>query len=174
MRQSKKLQRWERHHRRNTKKSSINLVSLMDIFTILVFFLLVNSGDVQVLPTAKQMSLPESSFEQNPQETLVVSVNPSHISVSGKQIVSTTEVENSVSDTIPSLKKYLVSLSADNDRTRPLKPEEKVKEITIMGDQSIPYVVLKKVMNTCAKSDYNNVYLAVKKQLDSSQGVASL
>ena len=40
---------------------SINLVSMMDIFTILVFFLLVNSSDVEVLPNAKEIVLPTST-----------------------------------------------------------------------------------------------------------------
>ena len=39
---------------------ALNLVSLMDIFTILVFFLLVNSSDVETLPNAKDLQLPES------------------------------------------------------------------------------------------------------------------
>ena len=40
---SGRAKRMEKHHKRNKSSGSLNLVSLMDIFTILVFFLLVNS-----------------------------------------------------------------------------------------------------------------------------------
>ena len=60
--------RMERHHKRHQRNVTLNLVSLMDIFTILVFFLLVNSGDVQTLPNAKDMALPESVAEQRARE----------------------------------------------------------------------------------------------------------
>ena len=40
---SARAKRMERHHQRAKGGSSLNLVSLMDIFTILVFFLLVNA-----------------------------------------------------------------------------------------------------------------------------------
>ena len=55
--------RMDRHHKRHKQGVSLNLVSLMDIFTILVFFLLVNSSDVEVLPNAKDVQLPESIAE---------------------------------------------------------------------------------------------------------------
>ena len=55
--------RMDRHHKRHKRSTALNLVSLMDIFTILVFFLLVNSSDVEVLPSAKDVQLPESIAE---------------------------------------------------------------------------------------------------------------
>ena len=66
--------RMERHHARHNRSVTLNLISLMDIFTILVFFLLVNSGDVQTLPNAKDLALPESVAEQRARETVVVLV----------------------------------------------------------------------------------------------------
>ena len=66
--------RMERHHQRHQRNVTLNLVALMDIFTILVFFLLVNSGEVQTLPNAKDLSLPESVAEQRARESVVVVV----------------------------------------------------------------------------------------------------
>ena len=57
---SARAKRMEKHHKRHGKNVGLNLVSLMDIFTILVFFLLVNSSDVETLPNAKDLQLPES------------------------------------------------------------------------------------------------------------------
>ena len=61
---SRRAARMERHHKRAGRNTGINLVSLMDIFTILVFFLLVNSSDGEVLPTQKSVTLPESVAEE--------------------------------------------------------------------------------------------------------------
>ena len=51
---SGRAKRMEKHHKRNKSTAALNLVSLMDIFTILVFFLLVNSSDVETLPSTKE------------------------------------------------------------------------------------------------------------------------
>ena len=64
MKESAKARRQKRHYRRNKSQGKMNLVSLMDIFTILVFFLLVNASDVQTLPSPKDLDLPESSAEK--------------------------------------------------------------------------------------------------------------
>ena len=37
-----------------------------------------------------------------------------------------------------------------------------------MADESIPYAVLKRVMSTCAQTDYRNISLAVSQVADSS------
>ena len=47
---------------RNRVIAKMNLTSLMDVFTILVFFLLVNSGTPEVLETPKDMVLPEPAI----------------------------------------------------------------------------------------------------------------
>ena len=60
--------RMSRHHKRRKQGAGLNLVSMMDIFTILVFFLLVNSSEVEVLPNTDSVQLPESIAETNPRE----------------------------------------------------------------------------------------------------------
>ena len=60
---SSRAKRMDKHHHRK-QVVSLQLVSLMDIFTILVFFLLINSTDVEVLPNAKDLQMPESIAEE--------------------------------------------------------------------------------------------------------------
>jgi uncharacterized membrane protein YfcA len=50
MKQSAKAKKLARHHKRLKSVPKLNLVSLMDIFTILVFFLIVNQ--VKIIPYA--------------------------------------------------------------------------------------------------------------------------
>jgi len=81
MRKSARALRMERRHDRGKRGIALNLVSLMDIFTILVFFLLVNSSDVEVLPNAKEIQLPESIAEEKAKESVVILIGENDIIV---------------------------------------------------------------------------------------------
>ena len=61
--------------KKHGKAGALNLVSLMDIFTILVFFLMVNSSEVEVLQTSSKIKLPDSTSEQRPENQLVISIS---------------------------------------------------------------------------------------------------
>ena len=157
---SRRAQRMERHHRRAGKGSAINLVSLMDIFTILVFFLLVNSSDGEVLPTLKAVELPESIAEERPRETVVVMVTARDILVQGQVVASVAALlEDQDATSAP------LQLALRDQRDRLLR-EDAVndparREATIMGDREIPYRLLKKVMASCTAAGYGRISLAV-------------
>jgi len=148
-----------KHHARN-RTVALQLVSLMDIFTILVFFLLVNSSDVQVLPNVKDLQMPESIAEQKPRETVVVLVTKHAILVQGTQVATIDEAMNSAGLMIPALQAALMN---QNKRflSQDLAADIEKREVTIMGDKEIPYSLLKKVMATCTQSDYGRISLAV-------------
>jgi biopolymer transport protein ExbD len=153
----------ERQHKRGRRLPSFNLVALMDIFTILVFFLLVNSSDVEVLPNTKSLKLPESVANKKPEETLVVMVNNKDILVGGKKVASVQAVMASPTLVIQPLK---AELDYQAKRSRVTTPEgtRANREITIMGDRNIPFELLKKVMVTCARASYTKISLAVLKK----------
>ena len=157
--------RMSRHHKRRKQGGGLNLVSLMDIFTILVFFLLVNSSDVEVLPNTDTVQLPESIAETKPRETVVVLVTDTEILVQGRVVSRIDDVLASESLVIPELKAELVAqagrslLTGDEDVAG--------REVTIMGDKEIPYHLLKRVMATCTDASYGQLSLAVlQKDLD--------
>ena len=163
MKQSLRAKRMAKHHRRLKQVPKLNLVSLMDIFTILVFFLLVNSSDVEVLQADKSIKLPASVSDIVPENNLVVMVNAEAIIVAGQRIVNVAEAMASDSDTLATLK---TELTYQANKARPLTEDEKLvgRPVTIMGDQSIPYALLKKIMATCAAADYRDISLAVAQQ----------
>ena len=160
MKMSRRALRMERHHKRARSGATINVVSLMDIFTILVFFLLVQSSDVEVLPSAKAVRLPESIAEKSPKQTVVVTVNDQDILVQGRKIASVPDVIDEAGDTIDSLKTELEYQA----RRAPLAAGKTQREITILGDKEIPYRLLKKIMITCVRASYENISLAVLKK----------
>ena len=157
---SARAKRMDKHHLRNKRSPGLNLVSLMDIFTILVFFLLVNSSDVETLPNAKDLQLPESIAEAKAKETVVILIGEQDIIVQGVPVAKVADVLAQRGNSIPELRQALIS---QNDRVLRRAGREDVadREVTIMGDKEIPYRLLKKVMATCTESDYGKISLAV-------------
>ena len=149
----------QQHHSRAQRRSAtLNMVSLMDIFTILVFFLLVNATSTEVLPSPKNIVLPEAAAEKLPKLNLVIAVDEEVIRLQGKPVVSVKDAmrgnRNSIQPLYRALRQASVSVKDVTDR----------KGVTIMGDQEIPYALLKKIMLTCAGANYNNISFAVNQK----------
>ncbi|MBV1909119.1 MAG: biopolymer transporter ExbD [Kangiellaceae bacterium] len=163
MKKSYKAVRMERHHKRGGA-SGLNLVSLMDIFTILVFFLLVNSSSVQQLPSSKAVKLPASSAQQMPEETVILLVNNDQILVQGRLIANVSDVIDIEGNFInPLLEEMKIqSLSSFKEVS-----EEEGLDVTIMGDKKIPYKLLRKILATLSEANYTNISMAVMKKSDS-------
>jgi biopolymer transport protein TolR len=158
------LQKRAAHKARNQHQLDLNLVSLIDVFTILIFFLLSNSTEVEILPSSKDVKLPESTAQESPHETLVVVVSGTDILVEGRRVAAVADVLKSADDVIPTLKAELDLLA-----TRQVVKQEnqaKATAITIMGDKDIPYQLLRKVMVTCARANFSDVSFAVRKRAD--------
>lgn len=156
MKESRRTKRMESHHkRRKDRTASLNMVSLMDIFTILVFFLLVTSSDSNTLPSTKSLNLPASTTDKIPKKTLVVMVSNEDIQINGKSIISIKAAINNGKTIVPELALTLIKFAKKEDK------KKKRYNITIMGDKKIPYKLLKKIMITCAGTKYANISLAV-------------
>jgi len=161
MKMSRRAKRMARHHKRR-KVPGLNLVSLMDIFTILVFFLLVNSSTSVQLPGAKDFKLPLSSAEKKPEETLTLMITPKDLLVQGRKVASVAEILHSDAPTIDALARELKFQA--RKRLVAGDEEKEGRHITIMGDKGIPYRLLKKIMATCTEADYRNIALAVSQK----------
>jgi biopolymer transport protein TolR len=157
---SRRAARLMRHTKRQKRIPPLNLVSLMDIFTILVFFLLVNSSNIEVLPNPKAMQLPESIARQVPRDTLVLMVTEQEILVGGRHVMS-------LDDALAAPGPVLAALKAQLQQA-PLGPAEgggeTRGEINIMADREIPYSLLKKVMLTCTDARFGKISLAVSQR----------
>jgi len=146
---------------RNQSGLDMNLVALIDIFTILIFFLMSSTG-IEVLTNARAVKLPISSAEKAPRQTIVVAVSDTDIVVDGRKVASTAEANAQQGDEIPGLKTELDLLSsrqvigADKDAA--------TKAITIMGDKNIPYSLLRKVMYTSARANFSEIVFAVQRK----------
>lgn len=153
------------HFKRMQGRGGLNLVSLMDIFTILVFFLLVNSGSQQ-LPSSKDMALPTSVAQKVPKETLVLAITHNAILLHGRKVTDINAALENKSAILPELKQALVDqlsrrvfIQVDNQPGH---------AITIMGDENIPYELLRKILATCREANYTRIAFAAYQEAKSS------
>jgi biopolymer transport protein TolR len=174
-------QRRRSRQNRKAKTAGLNLVSLMDIFTILVFFLMVNSSEVEVLQTSSKIKLPDSSSEKQPKNQLMISVDEEDLVVQGRSVAKVADLFGTEELMIAGLQSEL-----EYQATRRGEIPEGGFEITVIGDKELPYWLLKKILMTCQTADFARVSLAVNKvggeasieelsaaTADNSQGAAS-
>lgn len=153
--QSRRARRMERNHKRS-KTPGLNLVALIDILTILVFFMLVNSSSTQNIPSQKNLKLPSSISKLIPEETLLIEITRTNILIQGVNVASVDEVLNSTNEIIPKLKDELIFLASN---AVPAQGDEKLadRKVTIMGDENISYVLIRKVLTTCQQAQFTKI-----------------
>ncbi len=140
----------------------MNLVSLIDVFTILIFFLLVQMGPAEILSSPKAVTLPMSSAEKSPKDTLVLVVSGEDILVDGRKVADVAQVAALPDDLIKPLK---AELDLQAQRVAVKKENQKATNpITILADKDVPYRVLKKVMVTCASANFGDVSFGLRRK----------
>ena len=160
MKGSRRARRMQRHYGRMKKPGGLNLTALMDIFTILVFFLMVSSSDVQVLQEDSDILLPESVADTVPEDTLRVVVAGQSVLVQGR------EVARVDGEGWPESDGLIVGLEAE--LTRLFERREQVPEAglpaMVVADRDLPYEVLRPIMRTAMESGFRQLHLAVEAQ----------
>jgi biopolymer transport protein ExbD len=154
------------------KVSKINLTSLMDVFTILVFFLVMNSGPTEVLDAGKDLALPESVVDTKPTETVVINVGREDVLVQGEPVIRVADIVATGGGDIVPIMARLAELQARVIGVRTQVVAESLA-ITILADKSIPFSVVKQIMSTCTSQGYTRISLAVI-QKDSAVAAAGV
>jgi biopolymer transport protein ExbD len=146
--------------RKHTTEGHLALIPFIDMLTIMVVFLLIHTADVDILPNTKNVPIPQSVSEIKPRETVVVTLTRDSLFVNGRLVASVADLSASDAAVSEPLKAALMSQS-DRILKATAGSEIARREVTIMGDKSVPYSVLKKVMATCTSADFGKVSLAV-------------
>ena len=142
------------------KSPGLNMVPLMDVFTILLFFLLINSTSSDVTEPPKTVKLPASYVESKPRETVAVVVTEDEILVQGESVATTQEV---LETTEPEIEAIMLRLLEQQKRVIGIS-ERTVSdsaEVTVLAHKTIPFEILKKVMSSCTRAGYEKISLAV-------------
>jgi biopolymer transport protein ExbD len=140
------------------KATGINLTSLMDVFTILVFFLVMNSGS-EVLDSSG-LVLPESIVDAKPTETVVINIGVEDVLVQGEPVARVADIIAAGGGDIVPIMTRLAELQSRVIGARTQAVAQSTA-ITILADKSIPFSVVKQIMSTCTAQGYTRISLAV-------------
>ena len=156
------LQKRKDRKERNKTMLDMNLVSLIDVFTILIFFLLSSATGVELLASPKSVKLPISNADKAPIETIVVVASDTDLLVDGRLVASMADVMRMSGDVIEPLKAELELLAS----RRVIRKENEAQKqaVTIMADKDVPYKLLRKIMVTSARANFSDVSFAVRKK----------
>lgn len=160
-RRGKRSQRW----RPSTEGGgSVNLISMMDVLTVLLLFMLksyVSGGEVMV--PSPGIRLPSSTAELPPALSIVVAIDGDEVLVGGEHVASLKEVLATRALEIGPLSERLQIVRQQEDDVARLRgtKAEPVKVATIQGDRDIEFRVLQKVMYTLGRNGYEDISLAV-------------
>jgi biopolymer transport protein TolR len=163
MKMSSRAKRMMRRHLKGHKRDpNMNIISLIDIMSVLVLFLLVHSSEVEVLPNPNEIRVPESIAEAQPDPAVVVMVTRREVLVQGRPVISIDDLKGDSSPVIKPLEAAL----REQQEFRVEGVEAKVTDpadraVTVLADRETPYSVLKKVLATCTATEFGKVSFAV-------------
>ncbi len=163
MNMSRRMRRMGRFRRMDNKVAALSLVALIDMFTNLVFFLLVSQGVTVIQAPRQEVRLPDSYVEEMPRPTVVIMVSDKWVLVEGTQLATVDEILNSKEDSIAAIRDRLAQIKR---KVIGLTDETKAQsdEVTILADKELPFKVIKKLMSTCASAGYGKISLAVNQK----------
>ncbi len=156
----KKSRRIERMSRNRGKIPKLSLTSLMDVFTILLFFLMFHSGTAELLQEPKDVSLPDSVVESKPRESVVIVVGRDEVLVQGEVVAYVADIAARPGEVILPISDRLAELSASVIGVSTQAVAES-REVTVLADKAVPFNVVKTIMSTCTGQGYTRISLAV-------------
>lgn len=160
MKQSRRIARMARNHR---KVPQLPLTSMMDVFTILLFFLMIHSGTSELLQQPKNVALPESVVESKPRESVVIVVGRDEVLVQGQPVARVADIKAMAGQNIAPISERLAALSRNVIGISTQAVAES-QEVTVLADKSVPFSVVKTIMSTCTSQGYGRISLAVIQQ----------
>lgn len=142
MKMSRRSRRLERHQRMRSRSAALNIVSMIDVFAVLVFFLLVSSSITAAKLNVIDLNLPSANQQTRPDKPplqLTITLRKNGLDVSDRngglrRLDNTPEGYNlqALADLLVEVKK---SAPAEND-------------LTLLLEADIPYDDLVRIMDT--------------------------
>lgn len=152
------------------KKVTLSLTSMIDMFTILLVFLLKSySADGQLVTVSDQLVLPKARIETKVELKLEIQVNTSVIVVDGDPLITVTPELLNSGNSIPVLVTRLRDHLEYSRLSRGTLTDDDMK-INIQGDVGMPAILLQRVMASCSEAGYVGQNLAVIKIIASEGG----
>jgi len=145
---------------KRNKLGALNLTSLMDVFTILVLYLLVNQSAVEVVEPPKDIKLPDSVVEAKPRQTVMVMVSEQQVMIQGEPVVAFDDILQNRAGAYEQIRERLERIKGQVIGVN-TEAVAKSSEVTIMAHRTVPFKALKSLMSSCTSAGYTKISLAV-------------
>ncbi len=151
-----------KRHETNDGEVKLNLTSMMDMFTIILVFLLkVYSTQGQMIQPSQDLTLPNSTVQEHAEVALDLKVSKEWVVLNDKPVAKVADILSMNSLIIPPLAEQLRKYARQAQKMEEQFGTPFTGKVVIQGDKKLPYKVLVKVMATCGRSDYPNMRLLV-------------
>jgi biopolymer transport protein ExbD len=139
---------------------SLNLTPMIDMFVVLVIFLLMTfSTSGEILFIQKDIELPKASQTTTLDKAPVIQIGAGQVVIEGKPVGRLDDIAEDENFEIADLSEMLNNLKKQYQQLHPNK--EFPGKIIVQGDKEVPFRVLKKVMFTCTSVGYGTINFAV-------------
>jgi len=151
----------------------LNITALLDMFTMLLIFLLINfsSATSVNMKTSGFITFPKSVSDKKPIDVLTIVADKYNIIVDGKIVakhnngaVSSNEMDDTGFEIVPlyeALVKYSDRTKFIAEKNKTVKSEGKV---ILQMDKDLPFSLLRQIMYTAGQAEYNEFkFVALQK-----------
>src|SRR5262245_975127 len=152
--------RARKDHRSDT--TGMMLTSLMDIFIVLVLYLLVNQSSGIVLETPDHVVLPDSGVDTPPRQSIQIVLSDRDVRIQGEPVVSMSDVVASDEAEIAPIRQAIERIKGEAEKRQDQAGVD--TEVTIVADRGVPYKVLKKIMLSSSDAGYGKISFAVNQK----------
>ncbi len=152
--------------RRHLEPPRLNLTAMVDVFTVLLVFLLKSySAEGTLTAAAQNLELPASTSSLAPQPTITITISEDALFVEDDRIGALADLTEPDAPYIPALGEALRARVA---KMRIIAgsnaPAASPGRVTILGDKDTPFATLERVMYTASMSEFGDIALAVYQQ----------
>jgi biopolymer transport protein TolR len=136
-------------HERKIRMVSLSLTSMVDMFAILVIFLLTNTNTVtQWIEVSKGIQLPKAKAAEVPTKAATIQITQTEVFGDLHKLTNTGDVLNG-GPTAEVVKRWL-------------SKQKKEGYVNIVAHEKVPYGVIRKIVASCQDAGFANVNLAVQ------------
>lgn len=142
--------------------ASLMLTSLVDMFTIIVIFLLMNfSANGEVLYLSKDIKLPDAYHGAMLERAPVISVSGDAVTFDGRMLLNTGDLLKGDVLNVPELEDALREERRRYEQIHQNDPDHPFRGlVNVQADRRIPFKVIKRVMFACNQSGFGNINFA--------------
>jgi biopolymer transport protein ExbD len=156
--------------------AGLMLTSLVDMFMIIVIFLLQNfSATGEVLYMSKDIKLPDAAHGVQLERAPVISVSSDAVTFEGRQVAATDALSKGDVLNVPELEDALRDEKRRYELVHADDPDHPFRGlVNVQADKKIPFRIIKRVMFACNQSGFGNInFAALTKGADGKTITAS-